>query len=63
MTNTCNAKHQQMVDDCERREGRLSEWECGFIYNMKHRLANGQGLSTTQAQKLDEIWERATAKG
>ena len=63
MSNTCNAEHQQMAEDCEARESRLTEWERGFIDSMKHRLAHGQGLSTTQAQKLDEIWERATAKG
>lgn len=61
--NTCNAEHQQLVDDCEAREGRLTEWERGFIDSLKHRLAAGQGLSANQAQKLNEIWDRVTAKG
>ena len=63
MMNTCNAEHQQLVDDCEAREDRLSDWERGFIDSMKHRLASGQGLTTAQAGKLDEIWDRVTAKG
>lgn len=61
--NDCNAEHQQLVDDIEARESRLSEWERDFVDSIKNRLANGQALSSTQAAKLDEIWECATAKG
>jgi hypothetical protein len=61
--NTCNAEHQQMVDDCEAREERLTDWERGFVDSIKQRLANGQGLTTNQAARLDEVWEKATAKG
>ena len=61
--NTCNAEHQQMVDDCEARESRLSEWERDFIDSLKHRLASGQALTTNQAGRLDEVWEKATARG
>ena len=61
--NACNAEHQQLVDDCEARESRLSDWERGFIDSLKARLASHAALTTTQAQKLDEIWERVTAKG
>lgn len=61
--NACNAEHQQMVEDCEAREERLSDWERSFIDSIKHRLAAGQGLTTNQAARLDEVWEKATAKG
>jgi hypothetical protein len=61
--NDCNAEHQQLIDDCETREQRLSEWERDFMDSIKARLAVGKALSTTQAQKLEEIWERATEKG
>jgi hypothetical protein len=61
--NTCNAEHQQLVEDCEAREERLSDWERGFVDSLKHRLASGQSLTPRQAQALDALWERVTAKG
>ena len=61
--NTCNAEHQQLVDDCEARESRLSDWERSFVDSMKARLASNTSLTAAMAAKLDEIWERATARG
>ncbi len=61
--NTCNAEHQQLVDDCVARESRLSDWEREFIDNCQARLGNGAALTDGQAKKLDAVWERATAKG
>lgn len=61
--NACNAEQQQLVDDCVAREGRLSTWERDFVESVRERLAQGLGLSAAQAAKLDEIWERATARG
>lgn len=61
--NACNAEHQQLVDDCEAREDRLSDWERSFIDSVKHRLASGAALTPNQAARLDEIWEKVTAKG
>jgi hypothetical protein len=61
--NDCNAEHQQLVDDCEAREQRLSDWERGFVDSMKARLASGRALTDTQASKLEEVWNRVTAKG
>ena len=31
-------EYLQMVDDCEKRESRLSEWEQGFIESIRSRL-------------------------
>ena len=61
--NSCNAEHQQLVDDCEAREARLSDWERGFVDSVKAKLATGASLTKGQAEKLDEVWERVTAKG
>lgn len=49
-----------MVEDCENRESKLTEWERGFVDDMKHILGKGGGLNVSQASKLDEIWERVT---
>lgn len=61
--NDCNAEHQQLVDDCAKRANRLTQWEAEFIASCKARLVQGWPLTTTQAQKLNEIWDRATEKG
>ena len=57
------AEHLQMVEDCERRESRLVEWERTFLDSIKARLEGGGTLSFRQAARLDEVWERATARG
>lgn len=51
-----------MVDDCEARESRMSEWECCFIDSVRQQLLNGQKLSAKQVDKLNSIWERATER-
>jgi hypothetical protein len=53
----------QLLADCEARESRLTEWERGFVQSLRERVDAGRGLSTKQAEMLDEIWERATARG
>ena len=51
------------VDDCETREERLTDWERGFISDMGQRLRSGHRLTDNQSEKLNQIWERATAEG
>ena len=55
--------HAQMIADCEQRESRLSEWEQGFIDHVSHQLRQGRSLTTKEAAKLDEIWNKATEDG
>lgn len=55
--------HEQLIEDCEARESRLTDWERGFVDSVKQQLAGGRALSEKQATCLGEIWERATAKG
>lgn len=50
----------QMVEDCEKRESKLSDWERGFIDSIGQQLARGRALTEKQAERLDEIWERVT---
>lgn len=53
----------QLIEDCEAREQRLTDWEGRFIDSIKQQIAGGTRLTPKQAEALDEIWERATAKG
>jgi hypothetical protein len=52
-----------MIEDCEHRESRLSAWDAQFIDSIKRQITDGRNLSPLQAEKLDEIWSRVTAKG
>lgn len=53
-------EHQQMVEDCEKRESKLTDWERSFIDSISKQLTDGRRLSEKQAERLDEIWERVT---
>lgn len=57
------AEEQQMVEDCEARESRCTEWERTFLDSLSKQLGAGRGLSARQKETLDNIWERVTAKG
>jgi len=56
-------EHEQMVEDCEHREERLTDWQRGFIDSIAKQLRDGRTLTKKQAETLDDIWERATARG
>lgn len=52
-----------LIEDCERRESRLTEWEQGFIASIKDQLERERPLTPKQTDTLDSIWEKATARG
>lgn len=53
----------QLIEDCEARESRLDDWSIKFVDSLKRQLEAGRALTANQREKLDEIWERATARG
>jgi hypothetical protein len=55
-----NEEYQQIVEDCINRESKLTDWERGFISNINDTLDADDGLSATQAEILEGIWERIT---
>ena len=56
-------EYLRMVDDCEKRESRLNDWERNFIDSIRRQLDEDKPLSPKQAETLDQTWERATARG
>lgn len=50
----------QMIEDCEKRQEKLSEWEQSFIDSISHQLAKSGSLSPKQQERLEQIWERIT---
>lgn len=55
--------YQTMLDDCEARSDRLSDWECNFVDSLQRQLAEGRGLSDKQVDTLNNVWEKATKRG
>lgn len=53
-------EHQQMVDDCIKREGKLSDWERQFIDSISDQLARGKSLTPRQDETLTNIWNKIT---
>lgn len=52
-----------LLDDCEKRSERLTEWECGFVDSLRRQIEEGRRPSVKQIEALDKAWERATARG
>lgn len=58
-----NEEVEQMMADCEAREGRLTDWERGFLDSIRNYLDRGGFLSERQSEKLERIWDRVTEAG
>lgn len=59
MTMTYSAKeYQTMIDDLERHESRLTEWERDFLDSIGNRLAEDTPLTNKQKEVLSRIWEK-----
>lgn len=56
-------EYMVMIEDCEARESRLTDWERSFLESIKSQIMDGRWLTAKQTEVLDSIWERVTAKG
>lgn len=56
-------EYQTMIDDCENRESKLSDWDRNFIDSISNQLKRGRMLSQKQIETLESIWERVTKNG
>jgi dsDNA-binding SOS-regulon protein len=52
-----------LIEDCEHRSERLSDWEAQFIDSLRRQLENGKTPSPKQVDVLDNIWEKVTRRG
>ena len=57
------SEYLTLLDDCEKREERLSDWERGFVDSLRQQIAQGRRPTAKQVEMLDATWERATARG
>lgn len=56
-------EYQTLIDDCEKRESMLTDWERGFIDSLSKQLDRNNRPSPKQIDTLDNIWEKATKNG
>ena len=56
-------EYQQMLDDCEKRESRMTEWEQQFCDSLSMQLGRGRIPTQKQIETLDRIWEKVTNGG
>lgn len=52
-----------LIEDCEKREEKLSDWERNFIDSLRRQIEDGRRPSPKQIDALDSAWERATKRG
>lgn len=57
------SEYLQLIEDCTARQERLTDWDRTFLDSIFNQIASKRPLSPKQIDKLDEIWERATARG
>ena len=60
---TWDEEYRTLLEDCEKREERLSDFERSFVDSLGRQLDEGRRPTQRQIEMLDEIWERATARG
>lgn len=54
------SEQSQIIEDCEKRESKLTAWESDFIDSLANRVCRGHTLTDKQAEKLQKIWDRIT---
>ena len=63
MSEQWESEYLTLLEDCEKREERLTDWERGFVDSLRRQIEGGRRPSVKQIEALDNVWERATAKG
>ncbi len=63
MTDPWQDEYMTLIADCETRESRLTDWERKFVDSLRSQIENGRTPNRTQIETLDEVWEKATARG
>lgn len=49
-----------MIEDCKKREEKLSTWEHDFIVSIELQFEVNKSLSPKQINRLNAIWDKVT---
>lgn len=60
---TWDDEYMTLIEDCEKREDKLTDWERTFIDSLRRQVEAGKHPSPKQIDCLDKAWERATKGG
>lgn len=52
-----------LLEDCEKREERLTDWERNFVDSLTKQIEAGRRPTMKQIETLDSVWEKATQRG
>lgn len=58
-----SSEYLTLIEDCENRSEKLSDWELGFMDSLRRQIEEGRMPSPKQVEKLDDAWNRVTSKG
>lgn len=56
------SEYSTLIEDCEKRESRLTDWERSFIDSLKTQIVRHRAPTQKQIEKLESVWERVTEK-
>lgn len=54
------SEYADMLDDCMKRESRMTEWEQSFCDSLSMQISAGRIPTARQIETLDRIWEKVT---
>ena len=54
---------QAMIDDCEKRESKLSAWDESFIAGVTDWFYSNGFITPDQEKTLIKIWDKVTKNG
>lgn len=57
------SEYLTMINDCEQRESSITDWERGYLDSLRAWIEDGRRPSEKQIERLEKIWEKATARG
>lgn len=49
--------YEQLIEDCEENQSKLTDWECTFLDSLKGYIHRDDYLTDTQIVALEKIWE------
>lgn len=61
--NTWADEYITLIEDCEKREEKLTDWERSFVDSLRRQIEDGHRPSPKQIDALDAAWERVTKRG
>lgn len=60
---TWQDEYLSMIEDCEKRESKLTDWERNFVESIRSWIEGGKMISANQVVTIERVWERVTKNG